>query len=107
MEPDDAAEAMRSEAEHMMRMIRMIRARESETFSKNDLLNWLCMAFQQHADFKMSMADVVESMGRMYPGFQLMPISTQITYQQSEDSRITNIEAPPFDSSFWMGLGDV
>ena len=107
MRPDEAAETMRHEANHMMHMIQAMKSREPSDFSKEDLLNWLCLAFQQHVDFKLSMADIIQNMGCIYSGFELNPMLTQATYQQSEEPQSINIEAPPFDSSFWMGLGDV
>lgn len=105
MNPDEAAKTIKSEAESMARMVRGMRARKSSDFSQKDLLNWLCICLQQHADFKNSMAEFIESIGHTYPNFQLTPTTTQAEIVQSQPS--INLEAPPFDVDFWMGLGDV
>ena len=104
MKPNEAADVMRLEADHMMQMIRGLRARKSSDFSQKDLLNWLCIALQQHSDFKMAMADILNNVSLP----DLTPETTQAVYQQTEDGTDPiNVEAPPFDKSFWLGLGDV
>ena len=105
MDPNEAAKTMKSEAESMARMIRGMRARKSSDFLQKDLLNWLCVSLQQHADFKNSMADFVEGIGHTYPGLQLSATTTQAELGQSQQPM--NVETPPFDSDFWMRLGDV
>jgi len=103
MKPKEAADVMRLEADHMMQMIRGLRARKSSDFSQKDLLNWLCIALQQHSDFKMAMADILNNVNLP----ELMSETTQAVYQQTEEAESINMEAPPFDKSFWLGLGDV
>ena len=107
MNPEEAANAMRQDADQMMRMIRQIRAKKSSDFEAKDLLHWLCISLQQHTDFKISMANIIQNLGNRYPDFQLASVPTESIYQNSESLDVRNIEAPPFDESFWMGLDDL
>lgn len=107
MTPKEAAETMKIEAEAMARMIRSMRARKSSDFLNKDLLNWLCMALQQHVDFKNSMADLIIILGDSNPNFQIIPTIQTDANQTLQNSKVFNLEAPPFDSDFWAGLGDV
>lgn len=109
MSPIEAAEILKNEAECMTRMIQHMKGRKSSDFLKKDLLNWLFMALQQHADFKNAMADFVFMMGQTYPDLQLTTTTTKENFGQTlnEAEPDDDMETPPFDLEFWMGLGDV
>lgn len=106
MTPDEASEIMSQEADELMRMVRQLRSRKSSDFDNRDLLNWFCMTLQQFANFKQSMSEIVKEMGEKYPEVRLTPQNdTHIVVTDNTNS--INIEAPPFDTNFWMGLGDI
>lgn len=106
MQPEEAANNIRSEANHILQMIYKIQSNEITDMSKEDLTNWLCLALQQHAEFKISVADLIQKIGEAYPSFQLIPVSSQEVYRQNTQQASKNIETPPFDIEFWMGLDD-
>lgn len=105
MNPYEAAKTIKSEAEDIIRMIRIIKSRKLSDFSQADLLSWLCICLQQHADFKNSMAELIENIGQTYPDFQLAGTTTQVEFEQNQIS--INLETPPFDVGFWAGLDEI
>jgi hypothetical protein len=108
MNPINAAEIMRNEAEHMNMMIQSIKNKKSSDFLKKDLLNWLIISLQHHADFKNSMADFISVIGQAYPDLQLTATITKADFSPTNEiEQQDDMEIPPFDSEFWMGLGDV
>lgn len=108
MEPKQASDTIKQEAYQIMQMIRGFRKRKSSDFESKDLLNWLCIALQQQADFKLSMANLLMDIGKAYPDLNLDAIATENVYKPSEQvERAMNVQSPPFDQSFWMGLGDL
>ena len=107
MKPDEAADIMNREADELMRVVRQLRSRKSSDFDNRDLLNWFCHALQQHAIFKQSISDVIREMGQKYPDFRLESHDNNNQMVIKEASSSVNIEAPPFDTNFWMGLGDI
>ena len=108
MEPKQASDTIKQEAYQLMQMIRGFRKRKSSDFENKDLLNWLCIALQQQADFKLSIANLLTDISKVYPDFHLDAVATESVYKPSEQvERTMNVQAPPFDQSFWMGLGDL
>lgn len=109
MNPNDAAEMLRNEAECITRMIQHMKSKKSSDFLKKDLLNWLFITLQQHADFKILMADFVFRIGQVYPELQLTTTTVTTLYEQTGQDldEQADMEVPPFDADFWMGLGDV
>lgn len=106
MEPSDAIKKMRQEANDLMQMIRGVRARKSSDFSQKDLLNWLCISLQSHADFKLATADMVAGLKNKYSDLSFDTSTDEHIFIQSE-SHNKSIQSPPFDEDFWLGLGDI
>jgi hypothetical protein len=106
MEPKEAINKMRQEANELMQMIRGMRARKSSDFSQKDLINWLCISLQSHADFKLATADMMTSLKEKYSDLRFDTTTNEQVFSQSESEK-QSVESPPFDEDFWLGLGDI
>lgn len=91
MTPEEAAQIMREESFDMIQMSELLDKVGYNQFNSAELKFWLCAVLLQFAEFKWSMADIIEA----------APLNLEKHSTHQYKVRRFNLDAPPFEADFF------